>query len=68
MARAALGLIAAGLVALATLMQNLVDFLQEPREGYSSTVRALILGSSMLTFLALFISVSRTGRGRTRWR
>ncbi len=66
MGKASLALLATFLVALATGLQMMVDWLQQPKEGKSTIVIIGILAAGGLTFLALLLTLaaSRGGGGR----
>ncbi|MCD6300892.1 MAG: hypothetical protein J7L82_02355 [Staphylothermus sp.] len=65
--RAFLAILGVILVAIATLIQMIVDWYQSYAAGipYPTTIKLLVLAAGVLTFIALFISL-RAGGGRRR--
>lgn len=64
MSKAGLALIGVGLVALATLLQMVIDWYQSEAQGvpYPGWLKLLVIGAGLLTLTALIISVySRRG-------
>ncbi len=60
MGKAALALLATGLVAAATLLQMIIDWYQTEAQGVPmpGVIKMLILGAGALTLLALIVSVA----------
>ena len=64
--KASMALLATFLVAAATALQMLVDWLQEPKQGKSTIVVVGILAAGGLTFLALMLTLAASRR-RLPW-
>lgn len=66
--KAFLAILGVVLVALATLLQMIVDWYQSYAMGipYPTTIKLLVIVAGVLTLIALFISLAAGGRGGPR--